>query len=175
MNVNFVRLSSASIVAASAVVLVGCGGDEPNINSSNRGANDGNGETTIENAFIAPAYTLSCVLQVDAPAQLSFTATNSGSLETETLLSISTPAAESVTIEAPDGALEIKPKQSIAAGQPVENVGDPAGPDLPFFAVMRGLSEEIQPGKSVSVTFSFDRGGDLTFNVPVDACPTQGN
>jgi len=176
MSVSFTRLSLLTCVAALSVALVGCGDNEDNdLDSSNRGGDGVAGETSIENAFIIPAYLGSCVLQVDAPAPLTFTVTNNNELETERLLDISTPAAETVTLTGPDGGLEIAPQARVAVCQPVENINQPDAPDQPYLAVLEGLTDDVEPGKSVPVTFTFARAGELTFNVGVDACPTQVN
>lgn len=175
MTVSFARLTYASVAAALAVAMTGCSSDDPATSSSNRGGDEASGETTVENVFIAPAYTLACVLQVDAPAQLTFTATNQSSSETEVLTSISSPAAETITIQTANDNLDIAPESRIAVGQPVENIDNPDAPDEPVFAVMEGLTDAIQPGLSVPVTFTFERAGDLTLDVAVDACATQTN
>lgn len=141
--------------------------------SSNRGGGEQAGQTSVENVFIVPAYEVTCTLQVDAPAQLSFTAINGSATEAETLMSISTPAADSVDIDATAEALTIAPEASIAARQPVENVDEPTAPDQPFSVFLVGLDESVAPGKSVPVTFTFERAGDITLNVGVDPCPNQ--
>lgn len=132
-------------------------------------------ETSVHNAYIVPAYDTSCVLQIDAPAQLSFTAANTSSTTTETLKKISTPAASAVTITAPIGALHMQPRSVIAAGQPIENTDQPAAPDAPFTATLRGLDTIVGPAQSIPVTFEFERAGTITVDVAVDACPTQTN
>lgn len=165
--------SAATVLALGA--LAACGSDDANMSSTNRGGGEESGQTSVENVFIAPAYAVTCELQVDAPAQLSFTAINGSATEVETLSSISTPAADSVEINAPSEALRIAPEASIAAGQPVENLDEITAPDQPFSVFLVGLDESVTPGKSVPVTFTFDRAGDITLNVGVDACPSQVN
>lgn len=153
---------------AACVVVSGCadGGSE-------RSDRDERGDTSVENAFIVPAFDTACVLQINAPAQLSFTATNNSSTTTEQLQTISTPAASAVSITAPVAGLTLAPHTSIAAGQPVQNTSGSAAPDQPFAVSLRGLRETVQPGKSVPVTFEFTRAGSISIDVAVDACPTQ--
>ncbi|MDV8003057.1 hypothetical protein [Rhodococcus sp. IEGM 1408] len=167
-------------LASAAMVLAlgasgACASDNEEMASSNRGGGEQDGQTSVENVFIVPAYMISCELQVDAPAQLSFTAINGSATEEETLSMISTPAASSVEIDAPPEALTIAPEASIAAGQPVENLDEPTAPDQPFSAFLVGLDDGVVPGTSVPVTFTFERAGDITLNVAVDACPNQAN
>jgi copper(I)-binding protein len=116
---------------------------------------------------------LSCALQVDAPAQLSFTATNEDSIGDETLSQISTPAASYVEIEAPAGALTIAPGATIAAGQPAVNLDEPPDVNEQIAVSLLGLSADVVPGKSVPVAFTFKRAGEIEFNVAVEACPAQ--
>lgn len=175
MTVSFARLSSVTFVAALSVGLAGCGDTVDDVASSNRGGDGVAGETSIENAFVIPAYSESCVLQVDAPAPLTFTIANNSDLEAETLLDISTPAADTVTLTGPEDGLEIAPQTRVAVGQPVENVDDPEAPDQPYLAILEGVTDDVQPGLNIPVTFTFERAGELNFDVGVDACPTQLN
>ncbi|PYE12732.1 uncharacterized protein DUF461 [Williamsia limnetica] len=166
MSTHFARPAVAAAVTALAIALSGC--------SENQSDNTAEpADTSIDNAYIVPAFDQSCALQTNAPADLSFTATNNSSTITETLQRISTPAAADVTITAPDSVLAMEPQSSIAAGQPVENTNETAAPDEPFHVTLHGVKNTLQPGKSVPVAFQFERAGTLTINVAVDACPTQ--
>lgn len=175
MSTSPTRYAASAAIVLALGVSTACGSDDPDPGSSNRGGGEGSGQTSVENVFIAPAYAIDCALQVDAPAQLSFTAINDSSTEEETLSKISTPAASRVEVDAPADALTIAPEASIAAGQPVENVEDADAPDQPFRVFMFGLDDSVEPGRSVPVTFTFERAGDITLPVAVDACPTQSN
>lgn len=166
-------MSSMIAVAGLALTLSGCGTDEPDKGSSNRGGDGQSGDTSVENAYIVPAYTLSCALQVDAPAQLSFTATNNNSVTDETLSQISTPAASSVEIKAPAGALTIAPGATIAAGQPAVNLDERAAANDQVSVSLLGLNADVVPGRSAPVAFTFERAGEIEFNVAVEACPAQ--
>jgi copper(I)-binding protein len=172
MGIGHAQWATPLGAAALAVAIVaGCSTDDADSESSNRGGGESSGQTSVNNAFIVPAYTLSCVLQVDAPAQLTFTAVNGSTTESETLSDISTPAASTVSIDASKAQLEIAPGTSIAAGQPVQNLEESTAPDEPFTVTLQGLEQGVEPGKSFPVTFAFEREGDITFNVAVEACP----
>lgn len=166
---NWIRHGvTAGLIAAFAV---GCGGN-PEIASSNRGAGSDTSATTVENAFIVPRYIPgSCAIQVGDAAVLTFTATNNRGTEAEQLLGIESPAADTIRISPPP-PLEIAPRTSIAAAQPIEDVSRPGG-DRPFTVTIETLKESATPGKSVDVTFRFEQHGDLTLKVPIEACPTQ--
>ena len=67
----------------------------------------------------------------------------------------------------------IPPQSSIAAGQPIEHLGESPQADNPFHVMVEGLDNTVKPGMSVNVTFRFEKAGDTTMAVPVEACPTQ--
>jgi hypothetical protein len=159
-------------VALTLPMLTGCM-PTPDIDSSNRGSGTDTDATSVENAYIVPRFKgTSCAIQVGDSAQLSFTATNNRSTESEKLTGITTPAAETVRI-APTSTLEIPPRSKIAAGQPVENLDDVNAPDRPFTVTLENINDRVQPGTSVEMTFQFDKFGELNLNVPIEACPTQ--
>ncbi|OBG22916.1 hypothetical protein A5765_19335 [Mycolicibacterium celeriflavum] len=163
------RAAAAGLVTT--VLVAGCGGD-PNMDSSNRGAGSETETTSVENAFIVPRFIPgSCAIQIGDAAALTFTVTNNRITEQERLLGIDTPAAEAIRLS-PDATLQIPPETTIAAGQPIEDVGDGAV-DRPFTASVEGLRETAKPGKSVDMTFHFEKQGDLAMKVPIEACPTQ--
>lgn len=165
------RLGPAAASVLTCVLVAGCGGDAE-MGSSNRGANSPTDETSVKNAFIVPRFVPgSCAIQVGDAAALTFTATNNRSTEPERLLGIDSPAAEAIRLS-PDATLQIPPQTSIAAGQPVEEVGD-GSRDEPFAVRIEGLRESAKPGTSVDLTFRFEKQGDLAMKVPIEACPTQ--
>lgn len=166
----------ARAVASGAALLMfvvgGCGGN-PVLDSSSRGASSQTGETSVENAFIVPRFAPgSCAIQVGNSADLRFTATNNRPGEPERLTGITTGAADAVRMSAML-PVQIPAKSSIAAGQPIEHPGDAMGPDKPFTVSLWGLRESARPATSVEVTFRFEKFGDLTMRVPIEACPTQ--
>lgn len=154
------------------VLAAGCGNDV-DYDSSNRGSGTDTEPTSVENAFITPNFLPgSCAIQVGDNANLRFTVSNVRPAESERLLEITTDAADMVRIS-PTATLEIPPKSTIAVGQPVEDLDDPAAPDEPFTATLEGMKDNVTPGKSVDVTFRFEKSGELEFLVPIEACPTQ--
>ena len=167
------RLGAAAAGLVIAAVVGGCADNNSVSDSSNRGAGSHTGETSVENAYIVPRFKPgSCAIQVGDAAVLTFTATNNRVTEPERLLAIESADADAIRIS-PGATLEIPPKSSIAAGQPIEHVGDTAGPDQPFAVMVVGLDESARPGTSVDVTLRFEKHGDLTMRVPIEACPTQ--
>lgn len=163
MRDHHARLT-VSTLAACGVALTGCSAGETASNAAFA-------DTSVENTYIAPAYDSSCVLQIDAPAHLSFTAINNSSTTIETLRRISTEAAHGVSITAATRTFRIEPRTSIAAGQPIRDFAAPSAPDNTLTVDLRGLKDAVYPGASVPVTFHFDHAGPITLDVAVKACP----
>ncbi|MEZ0342424.1 hypothetical protein ACAG25_20880 [Mycobacterium sp. pV006] len=168
------RRRSASILrwtgaALLAVTAAGCGGDDVTGSSSNRGSGSETGESTVENAFIVPTFLPGeCAIQVGSAAKMRFTVTNNSSESVERLEDVSTDVAEVADLEAP---VEIAPRSTVAFGQPsAESVQ--TGTEQPALA-LRELPPDLKPGMSTDVTFHFDRAGEVTIPVPLEACPTQ--
>lgn len=169
---NAVRSSAAATGLVVVVLAAGCGGNDE-IGSSNRGAGTHTEDTTVENAFIVPRFVPgSCAIQVGDAGALTFTVTNNRVTGSEQLLGIGSPAADAFRLT-PSATLQIPPETSIAAGQPVEDLSPADGVDEPFTVAVEGLRESARPGTSVDVTFRFEKHGDLTMKVPIEACPTQ--
>lgn len=148
-----------------------CGNDDVAPGSSNRGAGTTTESTSVENAYIVPAFAPgACAIQVGDTADLRFTVSNTRSADAERLLAITSPAADTVRI-APNATVEILPQTTVAAGQPVENLGNPGAQDEPLTVTLEGLQSVVTPGKSVAVRFEFEQFGPLEMQVPIEACP----
>lgn len=147
------------------VVLAGCGSYTTG-ESTNRGSGSETSETTVENAFVVPHYLPgSCAIQVGDAAELRFTITNNRPVEAEQLEAITTEAAQTARI-APSPPIEVAAGTSLATGQPVE-------PGRPFTVALDGITASVRPAHNVDVTFRFQKSGELTMLVPVEACPRQ--
>lgn len=159
------RASALAGTAAVAMCAVGCG-EDPVLGSSNRGSGSHSQSTTVENAYIVPAYVPGrCVIQLGAGGELRFTVTNNRTVETERLLGLSTTAADQARLIE---SVPIAPKSTVSFGQP--NTHDASGPAVR----LDRLDADLRPATTADVTFQFERAGDLTLPVPVEACPVQG-
>ena len=157
-------------VGAALLLTPGCAQNNAP-DSSNRGSNSHTSDTTVQDAFIVPQYFSGhCALQVGGNADLRFTATNNRTADTERLLAVSTDAARTVRIT-PEEGLTIEPGSSIAVGESTTRATGTAHPAATV--TLDGVDRDARPGTSVDVTFSFQRTGDLTMRVPVEACPTE--
>ncbi len=122
------------------------------------------GDIAVRNAYVVPNQGADdCTVQREGPAQLSFTAVNGGN-QADRLVAIDSGAAASVRIDAAPEELVLDAGASVAAGQPV------TGADAQIDVVFEGPSADVRPGRRVEVTFSFEKAGDMTFAVPVNAC-----
>ena len=154
--------------AALTLGIVGCGADTAP-DSSNRGSGSDTEGTSVENAFIVPAYVPGeCALQRSAGGEMRFTVTNNRGAEAERLLGVSTDAAEQARVI--DGGT-IQPKPTGSFG---ESNDDQIGADERHPAVrLERLDPGLRPATSTDVTFHFERAGDVAMPVPVEACPVQ--
>jgi len=154
--------------AAVTVSVTGCGGD-PVAGSSNRGSGSVTSATTVENAYIVPAYVPGrCVIQLNAGAEMRFTITNNRPVETEQLLGLSTSAAHKARVMT---TINIPPQSTVSFGEPSAQSLDGGSPRSAVR--LDRLDPDLRPATSVNVTFRFLRAGDLTLPVPVEACPVQ--
>jgi hypothetical protein len=160
--------TSLGLIAAVVLVNTACG-QETERGTSKRGSGSHTEGVTVENAFIVPTFLPGrCAIQLDTGAKMRFTVTNGHPTENERLLSVSTNAAVDGEITS---GVDIPAESSVGFGQPSASAVD-AGATMP--AVQLGeLPPNLQPGMSTSVTFRFDRAGDIEMPVPVEACPTQ--
>ncbi|MGW0158529.1 hypothetical protein ACWDUN_04325 [Mycobacterium sp. NPDC003323] len=169
MHTSQLRGAGPAVTGAALMMLVtGCGEDQGS-GSSNRGSGSLTEETTVENAYIVPAYVAGrCAIQLDAGAEMRFTITNNRSTASERLLGLSTGSAEIVEIPTP---VEIPAASTVSFGEPnaAAGAGDASRPAVR----LQRLDPQLRPAMSTEVTFDFERSGELTMRVPVEACPVQ--
>jgi hypothetical protein len=159
-----------SVFSAMALALIvsGCGEEEMGL-STNRGSGSMTEETTVENAYIVPTFLPGhCAIQFGAGAKMRFTVTNSSSTEAERLLSVSTNVADDAYL---GSGVTIPVRSTVGFGQPSAPAVD-AGGTVPAVQ-LGGLDPGVRPAMSARVTFHFDRAGDITMPVPVEACGRQ--
>ncbi|MBB2989111.1 hypothetical protein FHR72_000568 [Mycolicibacterium iranicum] len=161
-------IAPVPLALAAVVPIAGCDDTSPS-GSSNRGSGSLTEGTTVENAFIVPSFLPGhCAIQLDAGAAMRFTVTNGHPAEVEHLSGLSTDATPAASIPV---AVDIPPKSTVGVGQPSAGPED-AGGSLPAVR-LSSLDPQLRPGMSAEVTFHFERAGEITMRVPVEACPTQ--
>jgi copper(I)-binding protein len=180
-----------------SVALAGCGAGQITQTSRQvaavEGANAGAGQVAVRNAtieFDAPAHG-DAVYPAGADAPLHMTIVNAGT-EVDRLVAASSPVASSVQVS---GVLRIPGGRTLAiegapaplpeplpaggtpapspAGTPATTLPTPAAPPAEEAEpgvgniVLTGLREDVQAGRSYPVVLTFERAGDVRFDVPV--------
>ena len=159
-TVGLVLLAAAAAGCQSAAV--------PKTN--HRGASSDSAMTTVDNAFLVPSLVPgSCAMQSGHTAKLSFTVTNNRSVGSERLTSVVTDAASDIVIPR-GGTAAIPAGGALTLGQPRS---DSARATVLPAADVTGLRPQVRAATSLIVTFTFADAGQVTMQVPVEACPTQ--
>lgn len=154
-------------IAAVALLAAGCG-EDPVLDSSNRGSGSHTTGTTVENAAIVPSFLNGrCAIQLNTGGELRLTITNGRPDATERLLGASTSATTRGHVMT---AVDVPPKSTVGIGQPS---GQPVGPGRLPAIQLATLDPDLRPAMSTDVTFHFLLAGDVTMPVPVEACPVQ--
>lgn len=169
------RLASVVAIAAGGVLtLSACGAGQISQTSDQVAAVTGNsaelGDISLRNVHVVYPQTEEYSIQPGGKVELGFIVVNNNSADAETLTGISTTAASSITVGEEPGGTEIAPLTALGAGTPVDNqVEDPGLPLQYILVELNGIGEEVRPGLTVPVTFSFEDAGDVELLVPVDA------
>lgn len=169
------RLASALALAAGATLtLTACGAGQISQTADQVAAVNGNyaeiGDISLRNVHVVYPQSEEYAIEPGGTVELGFVAINNSSSTAETLTGISTTAATSVTVDEGSGATEIEPLTGLGAGAPVDNAVDDPEIPLQFITVeLSGIGEDVRPGLTIPVTFSFEEAGDVELLVPVDA------
>lgn len=150
------------------IVFSGCGEMADTDDATNRGSGSETQGTTVENAFIVPNFLPGrCAIQLGTGARLRFTVTNVDSANPDRLVNVSTDIADRVEVSTTD----IPVRSSVGFGQPAASTAD--GRSEAPAASLGPLDRKAAPGMSADVTFHFERAGDISMPVPIEACPAQ--
>ncbi len=158
-------------VSAAALLVTGCSagqqaqtsGQEPAIN----GTNGSVGAIDLENVYLQ-AEVADQPTPIYTDIRLAFTAVNTSWTESDRLTGIASPAAESVQIEGPVSALELRPQTGLAAGEPIQNLDPSAAPDQPITVTVTMKSAGASPGLTYPFDFTFEKAGTVQLPVPLD-------
>lgn len=169
------RMASVVAIAAGATLtLTACGAGQVSQTADQVAAVNGNfaevGNISLRNVHVVYPQTEEYSIAAGGKVELGFIAVNNSPADADTLTSISTTAASSITVGEEPGGTEIAPLTALGAGTPVDNQIDDPGIPLQFIVVeLNGIGEEVRPGLTVPVTFTFEEAGDVQLLVPVDA------
>ncbi|MFE7415614.1 hypothetical protein [Rhodococcus sp. NPDC057529] len=176
--------TAVALAAGAALVLSACSAGQITQTSSQVAAVNGNsaeaGSIALRNVHVVYPDSAEYSLEPGSNAVLAFTAINNNEDTPDKLTRISTDFAQSVTLGEKSGGLEIPPQSALVAGLPLgdaEAGADAAAEtdetaDAPTDVVLvtlNSLKEGVRPGLTFPVTFAFEKAGDITVSVPVDA------
>ena len=163
------RLAPALALAAGAtLILTACGAGQISQTSDQVAAVNGNsvdlGDISLRNVHVVFPQSEEYSIEAGGTVELGFIAINNSSTTSDTLTGISTDAASE------SGGTEIEPLTGLGAGMPVDNAVSDPGIPLQFITVeLEGIDEDVRPGLTVPVTFTFEEAGEVELLVPVDA------
>lgn len=145
-----------AVAAATALLLSGCAAGQVSQTAQQVAAIDGGNATVghvgVRNVLVAtpPAANY----PQGSSAALSMVVFNAG-LDGDSLIEISTPAAKSVALSAPKIPLPAQSNVTLADGGAAT-------------ATLTGFTKTFCYGQSIPLTFSFEKAGRLTVNVPIE-------
>ena len=166
--------TTLALLAGGALALTACGSGQISQTATQVAAVNGNsadvGDIQLRNVHVVYPNSQEYSIEPGGTVELGFTAINSNSAVADELTGISSPEAQ-VTIvdEAESGSNEIAPLTALGAGSPADvQLDDPLLPIQLIKVEMADISENVRPGLTVPVTFTFAEAGDVVVNVPVD-------
>lgn len=183
MTVSNARIRPARVAAAvalsfaSALALSACGAGQIAQTATQVAAINGNnvdqGTISLRNVHIGYPDSDEFVLEEGGRAELLFTAINEDQVTPDRLTGIETEAATEVVFEGTAAAsgVEIPALTSLTGGLPVGSIAEPDADSAYVEVVLEGLSDDVRPGLTVPMTFTFENAGDVVVDVPVDAGP----
>ncbi len=169
------RLASVVAIAAGGVLtLSACGAGQITQTATQVAAVNGNsadqGDISLRNVHVVYPQDEDYSIEAGGKVELGFVAVNNSSQNPDTLTRISTTAASSITVGKEPGGTEIAPLTALGAGAAVDNATENPGVPLEFIVVeLNGIGEDVRPGLTIPVTFTFEEAGDIDVLVPVDA------
>ncbi|WP_378741291.1 hypothetical protein [Nocardia brasiliensis] len=169
-----------SLLIAALILAVACGAGQiaqtAQHRSSINGTNADAGHIALRNVYLSAEPVAEAPTPRYANVTLSFTAVNTSIRITDRLVSITSDAATTVTINADPAALHLPPGTAIAATQPIEQPDNTPAPDEPFTVHVHLAADAVRPAVPVPFTFVFEKAGPATFVVPFDiSTPRQSS
>lgn len=169
------RLAALRITVAAglglSLLLAGCGAGQSTQTSQQspavNGANGQIGPMAVRNAELVFPDGDDHYYASGSDAPLLLTIANTGNSGDE-LVSISTPAAESVKLQ---GQRVVQPQQAVRAVQPQSSEVRLQRGELSV--LLENLTTDVRPGITIPVTLLFRQSGQLNLDVPIGA-PEKG-
>ncbi|MET4047874.1 MULTISPECIES: hypothetical protein [unclassified Rhodococcus (in: high G+C Gram-positive bacteria)] len=170
------RLWATALAAGAALTLTACGSGQISQTAQQVSAVNGNfanvGDISLRNVHVVYPQSEEYSIEPGGKVELGFVAVNNSATTPDRLTRISTTAASSVTVGKEPGGSEIAPLTALGAGAPTgTEVDDELIPLQMIVVELNSISEDVRPGLTVPVTFTFEEAGDVEVLVPVDAGP----
>ncbi len=184
------RVATAiALAAGAAIALSACGSGQVSQTAVQQAAVNGNsasaGDIALRNVHIAYPSSEEYSIEPGGKAVLAFTIVNESTETTDKLVSITTDYAASVVAGEEVAGLVIKPQTSLQAGElpagesaeaeaekQIENKDqDTDAPAALMLVVLEDIKAGVRPGLTIPITFTFEKAGPVTVQVPVDAGP----
>lgn len=178
LNASTRRVGTAvALAAAAAISLSACSAGQITQTATQVAAVNGNyanqGDISLRNVHIVYPNSEEYSLAPGGTVALAFTAINESESQPERLAKITTDLADSVTIAGEVGGRVIAPQTALSAGTvnaTVTDDGEEIETDL-VLVTLNGVAQDVYPGLTAPITFTFANAGDITVQVPVDAGP----
>jgi copper(I)-binding protein len=169
-------VATAAIAAGAALTLSACGAGQISQTADQVAAVNGNfadvGNISLRNVHVVYPQSEEYSIEPGGKVELGFIAVNNSPANTDKLTRIATTAASSITLGEEPGGTDIAPLTALGAGAPADTqLDDPLIPLQQIVVELNGIGEDVRPGLTVPVTFTFENAGDVEVLVPVDAGP----
>jgi copper(I)-binding protein len=184
------RVATAiALAAGAAIALSACGSGQVSQTAVQQAAVNGNsatvGDIALRNVHIAYPSSEEYSIEPGGKAVLAFTIVNESTETTDKLVSITTDYAASVVAGEEVAGLVLKPQTSLQAGElpagesaeaeaekQIENKDQNTdAPAALVLVVLEDIKAGVRPGLTIPITFTFEKAGPVTVQVPVDAGP----
>ncbi|TSD45285.1 copper chaperone PCu(A)C [Rhodococcus sp. KBS0724] len=184
------RVATAiALAAGAAIALSACGSGQVSQTAVQQAAVNGNsasvGDIALRNVHIMYPSSEEYSIEPGGTAVLAFTIVNESAETTDKLVSITTDYAASVVAGEEVAGLVIKPQTSLQAGELPAGESAEAeaekqiankdqntdAPAALLLVVLEDIKAGVRPGLTIPMTFTFEKAGPVTVQVPVDAGP----
>jgi copper(I)-binding protein len=164
--------AAAALVAGSALVLSGCSAGQISQTADQAPAINGNnaqlGQVSLRNVYIVYPNAQEYTNKEGGRAALAFVAVNEDPDEGDRLTRISTDAGN-VSLGQPTDLPAGGKLVAEAPGTNVTPVEEQTEGNVPIRVEVTDLKQDLVPGLTIPFTFAFDRAGEVTLQVPIDA------
>lgn len=171
-------VTAMALAAGAAVALSACGSGQISQTATQVAAITGNnasqGDILLQNVHVSYPENGEFALEPGGRAELYFTAINTSLVESDRLVGIETEDAAEVVVDGSSTSVDVElpPQASAGAGMPSTTLVGTTEP-IELDVVLEDLSENIQPGLTVPMTFEFENAGEILVDVSVDAGPIR--